>query len=188
MHVDFSTTCRLPAPAATCAKNRSRVARHTLSRLAIAALLLLAASRLTAADKDGVTLKIDAASAQRLSSGEILFECKLTLENRTCADLKVLSGFYSELDGLELLVIDPDGKLLKRQGYIYHQSPYSPSPREFTLRKGKSQYTIVFPIRELTASAFKVQLAGTLPGSAYPFALKSGTIAVELPPADKSKP
>src|SRR4051794_7082878 len=56
-----------------------------------------------------VVLTLDRASAARLVSGDILFQCKLTLENHTGSELIVQSNFFSAFDGLILVVRDETG-------------------------------------------------------------------------------
>jgi hypothetical protein len=128
-----------------------------------------------------VGLRLQKASAERWDK-DILFRCDVTLDNETGKDLTVKSNFNSVFDGLQIVVTAPDGKVLAQQGYIFHQSPSTVEPRKFTLNKGNTTDTIVFPISTLPgdAKSFKVRLVGTLPGSGYDRELSSKTLTIEV--------
>ena len=128
-----------------------------------------------------VVLTLDRASAERLESGDILFRCKLTLENHSGAELIVQSNFFSAFDGMILVVRDESGRELKRQPYVFHQAPLA-APRGYPLPTGKTAKTIVFPVDELPAgrTRFKLQVVGTLPGSGYEPELSSKVLDVRL--------
>jgi len=130
-----------------------------------------------------VVLTLDGATAERWGHGDILFECRLSLENQTGAELKVRSNFFSAFDGMSLVVLDEGDKELKRQPYTYHQSPHSfLEGREFVLPTGKSAARLVFPVPGLPreATTFRVQVAGTLPGSGYEPGLATRVRAVRV--------
>jgi hypothetical protein len=127
-----------------------------------------------------VVLTLASVSTDRLDSGDILFTCKVIIENNTGAVLKVKSNFFSAFDGLSLVVRDEDGKELKKQSYTFHQSPFSIEPREYPLPSGKATKQIVFPVRGLPKeyARLKAQLIGTLPGSGYAPKLSSEILSV----------
>jgi hypothetical protein len=129
----------------------------------------------------GVSLCLQKASGERLEN-DILFRCELVLDNDTGRDLAVRSSFYSAFDGLELVVTNPEGKVLVQQSYLFHQSPFTPEGRKFPLKQGKTAGTLVFPIRGLPGDArsLKVRLVGTLPGSGYDRILSPETLTVEV--------
>jgi hypothetical protein len=123
---------------------------------------------------------VSKASAER-GEHDTLFRCDAILDNATRKDLAVRSGFFSAFDGLELVVTSPDGKVLAQQGFTYHQSPYS-TGRAFPLKPGRTEKSLVFPIRGLPAEAksLKVRLVGSLPGSEYQRILSSETLEVQV--------
>lgn len=127
-----------------------------------------------------VVLTLESVSAEG-GNGDVLFECKLTVENNTGKELKVRSNFFSAFDGMLLVVRDERGKELKRQPYIAHQSPMF-GEQEYPLRVGKTTQAIVFPVRELPEkqTRFTVQVVGTLPGSGYKPELSSRVRAAQL--------
>jgi hypothetical protein len=136
----------------------------------VAGLAAAGNPRVVPAGEDGppqkVLLTLERASSERRDGGEILFECRLTLENDTGKALDVLSNFYSAFDGMSLLVRDEKGTLLKEQPYTFHQSPRREA-KAFPLPAGKTTERLVFPIHGLPEdrAAFRVQVVGTLPGS-----------------------
>jgi hypothetical protein len=134
-----------------------------------------------AAETVAVLLTLDAVRVKPLT-GALLFECDLTLDNQTGNALVVYSNFYSAFDGLWLVVMDEGGKILKKQSYLYHQSPYTWKGQPFLLPPGKTNGTINFPVSELPAEAKTVQvkLVGTLPGSAFEGQVVSNKLTVTL--------
>jgi hypothetical protein len=127
-----------------------------------------------------VTLRLTKVEAEPLSK-DVLFRCHLELDNDTGHELKVRSSFFSAFDGLDLVVTDLDGKVLAQQHYVTHQSPHGPV-REFPIKTGRTKEEIRFPINGLPdgAKAFKVRLAGTLPGSGYDRILSTETLEVKV--------
>ena len=128
-----------------------------------------------------VSLILSKVSAER-SKPDTLFRCEVRLDNTTGKDLSVRSNFSSVFDGLELVVTNQAGKTLARQPYIWHQAPYAPPGREFTLKKGATTGTLVFPLRVVPGDpkGVKVRLVGTLPGSAFQRILSTETIEVKI--------
>jgi hypothetical protein len=120
-----------------------------LVAFSLAAMLGSAGSPLLADEpKPAVSLLLSEASAERREQ-DALFRCEATLENATGKDLTVRSSFFSVFDGLELVVTTREGKTLAQQPYTFHQSPFAAHEREFTLKKGGTAATLVFPIGEL---------------------------------------
>jgi hypothetical protein len=113
---------------------------------------------------------------------ETLFSCEASLVNETGTDLTTRSHFYSEFDGLELVVTTREGITLAQQPYLWHQSPYTRFPREFKLKKGATTKVIVFPVRELphNTEVVKVRLVGHLPGCEYKRFLSSETLELKI--------
>jgi len=135
-----------------------------------------------AADPEpAVSLLLRKASAEQWEK-DIHFECQVILDNATGRDLAVRSNFYSVFDGLQLVVTTPEGKVLAQQGYTFHQSPFTSRGRDFPLKRGKMEDTLVFPVGGLPkdARSLKVRLVGTLPGSGYERILSSETLVVEV--------
>lgn len=95
-----------------------------------------------------------------------LIICRLVVDNDTGEELKIKSRFFSPLDGFSLVIQDEKGKLLKTQGYCFHQSPMA-KQREYSLAMGQTKHELRFPVQSLPPelSAFKLQLTGTFPGS-----------------------
>jgi len=156
----------------------------TLGYLLVVALGLVSLSlepRLDARQKPEVTLALEAASAERWSNDDALFKCKLIVDNRTGKELKVLSNFFSAFDGMVLVVQDKHGKELKRQPYVFHQSPMDVK-KVYPLPPGKTEGTILFPVGELPKgeTTFRVRLVGTLPGSGYEPSLSSDVKEVRV--------
>jgi hypothetical protein len=161
--------------------------RCLLSALPLAALsltaILLSAGGPSLADesKPAVSLVLSKASAER-DEHDTLFRCEAVLDNATGKDLTVRSNFSSAFDGLELVATTKEGKTLAQQPYTWHQSPFAPPGREFILKQGTTEATLVFPVRDLPrdAKVIKVRLVGTLPGSGYQRILSTETIEVEV--------
>jgi hypothetical protein len=156
--------------------------RHTGLPLFLVALVAIAAGPSFArGTKPAVSLLLSKASAERREH-DTLFRCDLLLDNTTNKDLTVRSNFSSVFDGLELVVTTHEGKLLAQQGYTFHQSPFAPPGRDFTLKQGTTKGTLVFPIGELPREVkiLKVRLVGVLPGSEYRRILSSETIEVTV--------
>jgi hypothetical protein len=128
------------------------------------------------------TVGIAAASAERFDSGEVLFRISATLDNGTTQTLRITTNFLSAFDGMTLVVLRDDGSELARQSYTYHQSPYSPS-NTVDVPPGRTAQDIVFPIRDLSTSAFvaQVRLEGGLPETAYASGLVSNTARLSVP-------
>jgi hypothetical protein len=128
-------------------------------------------------DKAGVSLMLSNVSAER-DPQDTLFHCEVTIDNHTGKEITVTSNFHSAFDGLELVVTNVHGKVLKQQPYTSHQSPFASDGREFVLKRGKTKKSIVFPVRSfgMVGQSLKVRLVGTLPGSSYKRILSTDTI------------
>jgi hypothetical protein len=128
-----------------------------------------------------VSLLLPKTTADR-GEKDILFHCEVTLDNALRQDTAVRTNFSSVFDGLELVVTTTEGKVLAQQAYTFHQSPFAPPGRTFTLKQGKTTKTIVFPVSGIPAEirTVKVRLVGTLPGSAFDRILSSETLTVEV--------
>jgi hypothetical protein len=131
--------------------------------------------------KPAVSLVLSRASAQRREH-DTMFRCDVRLDNATGRDLTVRTNFSSVFDGLELVVTNSEGKVFDQQGYTFHQSPFAPPGRTFTLKRGSTRGTLVFPVGDLSSevTTLKVRLVGTLPGSDYPHILSTETIEVHV--------
>jgi len=153
-----------------------------LLALSVVAILVSPGGPLIADEpKPTVSLVLSRAAAERREQ-DTLFRCEASLDNATGKDLSVRSNFFSVFDGLELVVTNKEGKTLAQQPYIFHQSPFAVRGRGFTLKKGTTAGTLVFPIRELPGAAkvVKVRMVGTLPGSGYQRILSTETIEVKI--------
>lgn len=132
--------------------------------------------------KPGVSLILSKASVQTMEK-EIHFRCAVVLDNATGKDITLRSTFSSiYFDGLELVITTQEGKTLVQQPYISHQSPLAPQGLEATLKPGKIEGTLVFPIRGLPGGekVVKVRLVGTLPGGEYERILSTETLEVRI--------
>ena len=146
---------------------------------ALASVVCLTSS---AADPEPtVSLLLLKGSAERWGQ-DIHFRCEVVLDNDTGRDLAVRSNFTSVFDALQIVITTPVGKVVAQQGYSFHQSPFAPPGRDFPLKKGKTEGTLLFPVGGLSADvrALKIRLVGTLPGSGYERILSSETLAVEV--------
>jgi hypothetical protein len=128
-----------------------------------------------------VSLVLGKASAERREQ-DTLFRCEASLDNATGRELSVRSNFYSAFDGLELVVTRMEGKTRVQQSYTFHQSPFTPLGRDFTLKKGFTTANLVFPIQNFPSDAkvVKVRLVGTLPGSGYRRILSTETLEIKM--------
>jgi hypothetical protein len=156
----------------------------SLPPLALSLVVLLAAAgRPAPADESrpGISLILTGASAHR-GEQDTLFRCQVILDNATGKELAVRSNFSSVFDGLELMITTREGKTLIQQPYTFHQSPFAPPGREFTLKRGRTEATLVFPVHAFPrdAKAVKVRLVGSLPGSTYERLLATDTIEVKV--------
>jgi len=147
--------------------------------LALGLSLLLVSGVSTRADEKnpGVSLMLSKVAARR-DSQVTDFHCQVTIDNRTGKEIAVTSSFFSVFDGLELVVTNIDGKVLKQQSYTFHQSPFTPDGRKFILKRGKTKKSIVFPVTSfgMVGQSLKVRLVGTLPESSYKRILSTDTI------------
>jgi hypothetical protein len=153
-----------------------------LTTLFLAAAVVWNGPAVLAEESDAaVSLILSAATAQR-RSGDTLFQCEATLDNAIGRDLTVRTNFYSAFDGLELVVTNRAGKTLAQQPYIFHQSPFTADGRDFTIKRGKTTASLVFPIAKLPAGekVVKVRLVGTLPGSEFRRILSTETLEVKI--------
>ena len=152
-----------------------RLTRH----FALGLSLLLVSGVSTRADEKnpGVSLMLSKVAARRDSEGTG-FHCQVAIDNHTGNEIAVTSNFFTVFDGLELVVTDIDGKVLKQQPYTFHQSPFTPDGREFILNRGKTKRSIVFPVTSfgMVGQSLRVRLVGTLPGSSYKRILSTDTI------------
>jgi hypothetical protein len=129
-----------------------------------------------------VALSIVEATAQ-LGDGYILFSFDVTLNNTVGKELTVRSNFHSIFDGMSIVVMNQDGKVLRKQSTLYYQSPLADTPeREFPVKEGITKDTLSFRIRDLPRDTvvFKIRLEGTLPGSGYEPVVVSQTIEVKV--------
>jgi len=124
-----------------------------------------------------VILKADAA----WESNYLSVQCDVALRNTSGSPLKVASNFFSAFDGLAIVVMTRDGKEIRRQGYTWHQSPYS-TGRTLELPVGWTEEGLVFPVSGIKGrdEHLKVKLVGGLPGTPYESGLASNTVAVSV--------
>jgi hypothetical protein len=153
-----------------------------LATLSLAAVIAWGGRPLRAEASDAtVSLLLSRATAER-REGDTLFRCDSTLDNATGRDLTVRTNFFSAFDGLELVVTTREGKTLAQQPYTFHQSPFTPDGRDFTIKRGPTAASLVFPIGKLPAGdkVVKVRLVGTLPGSEFRRILSTETLEVKI--------
>lgn len=126
-----------------------------------------------------VLLKADAAWGE----DHLAVTCDVALRNASGSPLKVVSSCSSAFDGLAIVVMTSDGKELRRQGYSWHQSPYS-TRRTFELPVGWTEKRLVFVFRDIKErhEQLKVKLVGGLPGTPYESGLASNTVSASVPP------
>jgi hypothetical protein len=117
---------------------------------------------------DTVSLTILDASTKKEPDMLFIF-CEAALDNHTEKDLVVGSHFFSAFDGLSLRVTDDSGRLLAQQAFLIHQSPFTSHDRKFPIHPGRNTHHMPFALSQLTnpPPTLRVQLFGTLPGSAY---------------------
>ena len=153
--------------------------RPLTMHLTLGLSLLLVSGVSTRADEKnpGVSLMLSKVAARRDSKGTD-FHCQVTVDNHTGKEIAVTSNFFSVFDGLELVVTNIDGKVLKQQAYTSHQSPSTLDGREFILKRGTTKKSIVFPMTSfgIVGQSLKIRLVGTLPGSSYKRILSTATI------------
>jgi hypothetical protein len=115
------------------------------------------------APAEKVTLTLAKVSVKRFEK-EVLFICDVVIDNRTGAELTVMSNFHSAFDGLELVVLDETGRKLAQQSYLQRQSIYSLEPRKFPLKVGENRRELRFPVSRLPEprKEYRVQLLGRL--------------------------
>jgi hypothetical protein len=155
--------------------------RDSAFAVPLATLLMAALGFPDERAKPAVSLFLSQASAERREH-DTLFRCSVRLDNVTGRDLTVRTNFASVFDGLELVVTDREGQVLDQQGYTFHQSPFAPPSRTFTLKRGSTTGTLVFPVGDLPreVNTLKVRLVGTLPGCDYPHILSTETVEVRI--------
>jgi hypothetical protein len=110
---------------------------------------------------------------------EVIFACDVVIDNQTGEDLTVLSSFFSAFDGLSIVLLK-EGKELRDQSYLVHQSPFGPE-RPFVLKKGKNEGQLRFPISGAPDdwTRLEVKIRGGLPGSKYEGKLISNAKKIE---------
>ena len=145
--------------------------------------ILFAALGMGPHDKPDFDLTLTKAAARRLDNGDVIVVCDAVIDNRTTKVVNVRSTFGSAFDGLMLVVRDEKGKLLTRQAYIWHQSPFAPPGRDFPLKVGENAKQIGFPFAlPADVKTIRVSLVGTLPGSGYDEILVSDVVSVTIAP------
>jgi len=143
--------------------------------------ILFAAFGASSSDKPDFDLMLTKAAARRLDDGSVLVVCDAVLDNRTTKVVNVRSTFGSAFDGLSLVVRDEKGKLLQRQAYIAHQSPFAPPGRVFPLKVGENAKQLGFPFAlPADVKTIRVSLVGTLPGSGYDEIVVSDVVNVTI--------
>lgn len=128
-----------------------------------------------------ISLALKAASAER-GDEDVTFRFEVTIDNATGKEVITKSAFSSIFDGLDLIVMDADGKLLVRQGYTFHQSPVRLNKKKFILKPGKTSGVLLFPVRKSfkVGQVLKVRLDGTLPNSPYTKLLSTNTKEIRV--------
>jgi hypothetical protein len=76
---------------------------------------------------------------------DVILGCDVVIDNQAGEDLTVLSNFFSAFDGLSVVVLK-EGKELRSQSYLAHQSPFSVEKRPHVLKKGNNEGHMRFPI------------------------------------------
>ena len=139
-----------------------------LGSLAWCLMLWVGVTGSPAAEKEvPVSLKLLEATAEKFDDGKLLISCRVLLDNRTGDEITVTSNFGSPFDGIEIILSDTEGKVITRQGYTFHQSPYGPKPQEIEVQPGRTAATLVFPLtfKGKVGMKFGVQLSGLLQNS-----------------------
>jgi hypothetical protein len=133
-----------------------------------------------------VSLTLEGVQAERWDEGrDVMFGCKVNLQNDTGAELEVRSHFSSIYDGLELVVFSESGEKLIQQPHTWHQSPHSFSrDRAFPVARGANRATLTIPTGDLKTDVrkVKVQVVGVLPGCDMAGVLASGLVDVTIVP------
>jgi hypothetical protein len=116
----------------------------------------------------------------------VCLACDVVIDNRTGEDLTVFTNYFSAFDGLSVVVLK-EGKELRSQSYLDHQSPRA-EKRPYVLKKGKNEKDMRFPIGELPAdwARLEVKIIGYLPGSKFEEKLTSDIKKIQ-PVPDLSK-
>ncbi|MFH2008632.1 MAG: hypothetical protein ABI333_18740 [bacterium] len=102
------------------------------------------------------------------TNGTLVVACDVTLVNNTGRPLRVLTNFQSAYDGFTVIVRHPQGGLVARQSYVYHQSPYA-QDRVLPLPPGSTDARIQFPVTLKTKpeGPLQVRLEGGLRGTKF---------------------
>ena len=110
----------------------------------------------------------------------VVLACDAVIDNQTGEDLTVESSFSSAFDGLSVQILR-DGRKVAEQHYTVHQSPASPDPRPFVLKKGKNVKEMRVPFRLPPEDWVKLQakLVGTLPASSFKGKLESKAVGIQ---------
>ena len=119
---------------------------------------------------------------------DVLLACDVVIDNQTGDDLTVLSNFFSAFDGLQIELIK-DGKVLRTQSYLQHQSPLAAKQRPYLLKVGRNERQLRFPISAAPDewARLEVKLSGNLPGSKFQQGLTSDVKKIDpvrAPPAN----
>ena len=158
-------------------------------RLIVSFLGLLVISGSAAAqeknEKSAVTLTLTRVRGVEFFDGpkkvhDVILACDVIIDNQTGEELTVFSNFYSAFDGLSIVLLK-DGKEVRKQSYLQHQSPLSPKERPYVLKRGKNEMDMRFPIIEAPVdwTGLEVKVFGNLPGSKFEGKLTSGQKKIE---------
>ena len=156
--------------------------RLLLLLCSVVSMLMLCPSFVSADEGGGyLSMNLTSVSAERMK-GDILFRCDVDLENATGSDIRVISNFATEFDGIDIVVTNKKGRILAQQPYVYHQSPFSPDGQAVVIKKGKSSSSLAFPIDGIDAKAktLRVRLVGALNRSSYPNVCSTETVKVDV--------
>jgi hypothetical protein len=110
----------------------------------------------------------------------VVLACDAVIDNQTGEDLTVTSSFFSAFDGLSVQLLR-DGRKVGEQHYTAHQSPGSPDPRSFVLKKGKNpkDMRILFRLPPADWAGLRARLVGGLPGSTFQGKLESNAVNIQ---------
>ena len=84
-----------------------------------------------------LSLILSGASAER-DSDIVTFHCDVVLENSTGSEIQVVSHFGAQLDGIDLVVTDDEGRILAQQPFTYHQSPIYREATRVAIEEGQN--------------------------------------------------
>jgi hypothetical protein len=147
---------------------------------ALALALALVGCRQEPPAPQPVSLILERASVDPAPHG-MNVRCEAVLANRTGESIAVSTNFGSPFDGISVVISSEDGEEIRRQSYIYHQSPYAEN-RSIDLTPGETRRVLMFPMDGPAPGSpwIRVRLEGGLPGTRFAMGLSSNDVRVSI--------